>query len=84
MIEINAFACNLPQEVTKKLLTYHPFQQKYKAKEQSLTSNLTRLIKKQRKTASGWMLIQSYRFDLKEIRSLTFESKKERFRDYWK
>lgn len=63
VIEISPFECNLPQDITKKLLTYEPFKQNYKAKEQSLTSALTRLVKKQRKTASGWKLIQQNEFN---------------------
>ena len=77
LIEISPFECRLPQDVTKKLLTYQPFKQIYKAKEQSLTSNLTRLVKKQRKTASGWQLIQANEYTRKEIRSLNLKSKKQ-------
>lgn len=58
VIKIKPFECNLPQDVTKKLLTYQLFEQTYKAKEQSLTSALTRVVKKQRKSASGWILMK--------------------------
>lgn len=55
---INPNECLLPQEVAYKLLTYKPFWSIYKAKIQSFTSCLSRVVNKQRKSASGWVLIQ--------------------------
>ena len=57
VILIKPFECLLPQDVTRKLLTHQPFQENYKAKLQSFTSNLSRMVKKERKKASGWVLI---------------------------
>lgn len=57
VILIKPLECLLPQDVAKKLLIYQPFQENYKAKVQSFTSNLSRLVKKQRKKASGWVFI---------------------------
>lgn len=57
VILIKPFECLLPQDVAIKLLTHQPFQENYKAKLQSFTSNLSCIVRKQRKKASGWVLI---------------------------
>lgn len=56
---IPAYSCSLPQDVTRKLLRYNPFKKTYKAKSQSLTSALTRVVKGQRRQACGWWLLEA-------------------------
>ena len=58
-IVIPACRCVLPRDVTRQLLRHEPFKRDYGAKEQSLTSALTRVIKGQRKRACGWRFLGS-------------------------
>lgn len=55
-LEIKAFECFLPQDITNKMLTYEIFSDSYKAKPQSLTSALSRVIRNKRLHACGWRL----------------------------
>ena len=52
-------SCTLPRDVTDQGLHYDPFKCVYKAKVQSLTSALTRVVKGQRQQACGWWLLGS-------------------------
>lgn len=56
---IKPFECNLPSKITKKLFSYKPFVLNYKANKQSFTSNLTRMVKGERKSVSGWILVNN-------------------------